>query len=280
MKNCFRILLILLFSQVSALNAQENLPAVVDFKPHKAQEQLVGEIKTVFIEFSKINRVGDLWVPEELRIPWLSTTYNRQGFQIQEDQLYRDEALNFKSIFIYDTKGKLTNGAEHDYKDQVTFTWTYRHHAAQNMIEETRIFQNGKTFSRINYIYDQQGNLIEENHQLEQTKNAFSWVYQHDSDGRKTEESYYLSRQDAGKGPKKSQLNLRVVFLYDGQGNLVEETRHDATGQVTSNRHFQYEYDTSGNWITQTAREPIGKGSPPALIPTEITYRHISYHSP
>jgi len=278
MKNSFLVFFILLSFQTSVLHAQEDLSRAVTAKPERIQEQLIGSVKTVLVEFSKIKKVGDKWIPEDKRTPWLSTTYNRLGYRIAEDQLYRDQSLNFKSIFTYDPDGQLSKGIEYDYKENVVFQWTYLHHVPENKIEENRIFPNGKIFSTITYLYDRSGNLIEEQHKLEQTKNHFRWIYEYDSAGKKTEESYYLSRPEGQEGMMKSLLNFRVVFSYDGQGRLVEETRYNAAGQTTSNKHFQYKYDKTGNWISQIAKEPVGEDKGSALEPTEITYRTITYY--
>ncbi len=280
MKNAFLIVLILLSFHASVLSAQENLAQAITVKAERIQEQLIGPVKTVLVEFSKIKKVGGKWIPEDLRTPWLLTTYNRKGYRMQEDQLYLDRLLDFKSIFTYDSLGQLSKGTEYDHKEKVTFQWTYKHHVSENRIEENRSFPNGTSFSTINYLYDPMGNLIEEKHKLEQTQNYFRWVYQYDAGGRKTEESYYLSRPEAQEGKMKSLLNFRVVFLYDSQDNLIKETRFNAAGQAISNKHFQYTYDKTGNWISQTAEEAVVTSGEAVLEPTEITYRTITYYQP
>jgi len=228
MKNHFLIFLLLSLFQIAVLNAQELVPHTVKAKPERIQEQLIGPVETVLVEFSKMKKVGGRWLPENFRTPWLSTTYDRLGYRILEDQLYVDKSLDFKSVFTYESPGKLQKGVEYDYKGKVIFQWTYTHHLSENEIKEMRAFPNGQIFSTIVYIYDNLGNLIEEKHQLKQTNNAFSWIYQYDSAGRKLEESYYLARPGVKAGMKKSLLNFRVVFSYDAQGNIIEETRYNA----------------------------------------------------
>ncbi len=279
MKNPFLIFLLLSLFQISALNAQDLVPQMVKAKPERIQEQLIGPVETVLVEFSKMKKVGGRWLPENLRTPWLSTTYDRLGYRIVEDQLYVDKSLDFKSVFTYSAPGKLQKGVEYDYKGKLIFQWAYTHHVSKHEIKETRVFPSGQVFSTIVYIYDKLGNLIEEKHHLKQTNNAFSWIYQYNPAGRKTEESYYLARPGEKAGMMKSLLNFRVVFSYDAQGNIVEETRYNTAGQTTSNKHFQYEYDKTGNWISQIAKEAIGKPGGSVLEPTEITYRTITYYS-
>lgn len=279
MKNTVFILFVFSFFHISVLNAQEERPHLPIAKPERIQEQLIGPVKTVLVEFSKMQKIDGQWVAENFRTPWLSTTYNRLGYRIIEDQLYVDKSLDFKSIFTYDSPGKLSKGVEYDYKEKLVFQWTYKHQETENKIVETRAFPNGQTFSKITYRYDKTGNLIEEKHQVTQTNNYFRWVYQHDSLGRKIEESYYLSRPGAKAGMRESLLNFRVVFSYDDQGNVIQETRFNAAGQATSDKHFQYKYDKTGNWISQIAKEGVGKPEGSVLEPTEITYRTITYYS-
>lgn len=273
-------MLILYFFQVSALNAQEPLPSKVTVKPERIQEQLIGPVKTVFVEFSKISKIGGKWIPENLRTPWLSTTYNQLGYRIREDQLYLDKSLDFKSVFTYDSPGQISKGSEYDYTEKLVFQWTYNHDVAKNTIEETRSFPNGTPFSTITYLYDQSGSLIEERHKLLQTQNHFKWVYSYDTSGKKIEESYYLSQPGGQEGKRKSLLNFRLVFTYDAKDQLVEETRYNAAGQISSKKHYTYSYDEAGNWISQTAKEAAGQSGRAALEPTEITYRTITYYQP
>ncbi len=259
----------LLFSNADVLNAGLA-------KPEKIQEQLVGPVKQVRIEFSKVKNVDGKWLPELPRIPWIETTYGKNGYRIEEEQFYTEKTLDFKSVFNYDTEGNLSNGIEYDYRGTVSFEWTYSHDPVKKHIEKNQFFPDGGLFSKTTYVYDGRGNLVEEKKFLQQTNNRFRWHYLYDKSGRKIEEAYYLIRPGHRDGKMKSLLNFKTVFSYDNEGNLIIETKYDASGTMGSKRHFQYEYDGNGNWIKQTALESIADDANPE--PTEITYRTITYY--
>ncbi|MFQ5597036.1 MAG: hypothetical protein ACE5GK_03205 [Nitrospiria bacterium] len=251
--------------------AQSDLFAGSLAKPEKLQELLIGPVQKVRIELGTLKQVDSQWIPKGPKIPWLETHYDKNGYRVEEEQFYTEKSLDFKSVFHYDSEGNLSEGVEYDYQGAVTFNWTYLHDRDRKVIEKKQFFPNGDLFSITTFVYDETGNLLEEKRFLEQTKNQFRWTYDYNKSGRKLEESYYLMRPGRQAGEVKTMLNFRAVFGYDDRGNLVEETKYDASGKLSSKRRFQYEYDPIGNWITQTA---FGSAGPTVA---EITYRTITY---
>ncbi len=264
-----------------ALVALFTHPALAGKKTDREQERLIGPVKTVLIELTNISNQAGKWV-ESARIPWLSNTYDLKGNKIQEDQLYDDISLNFKSIFNYDANGNLRDGIEYDYKEFPTFRWSYTHHAEQNRIEETRTEINGVVFSKAIYIYDKNGNLSEEIRQQIHSTKDFKWVYLYDAEGRKVEENFYLVQTQGlpPEGVGVSTLDFRTVYRYDAKGNMIEETRFDAAGTVKFKKQYTYKFDSVGNWISQKAEEWVTRSGKPTLEPTGVTYRTFQYHSP
>lgn len=255
-------------------------PALAGKKSDKEQERLIGPVKTVFIELTTLSNEGGKWV-ESPRIPWLSNTYDLQGNKIQEDQLYEDVSLNFKSVFTYDPNGNPKEGVEYDYKEFPTFKWTYAHHADLNQIEEKRTQINGVLFSKAFYTYDKSGNLVEEERQQIHSTKDFKWVYVYDAEGRKVEENFYLVQSQGlpNEAVRVSTLDFKTVYRYDAKGVLVEETRYDAAGAIKFKKQYSYKFDSVGNWISQTAEEWVTRSGKLALEPTGVTYRTIQYHS-
>lgn len=247
-------------------------------KTDKAREQLIGTVNNVWVEIAKVTQKNGKWQEEDPPMPWLSTTYNREGHRIEEVQIYTNQALDFTSVFKRDPTGQLTEGVEYDAQGKLAFTWTYIHDTASGLIEERRFDPKGTFFASTSYRYDTAGNLMEENRFLPHTKNHFRWLYTYDAEGRLLEESHYMIR--SGITPKQvvKSLNSRKVFLYDKNGILTEETQYDGQGNVMTKRHYQYQYDKIGNWITQTASEVLPSPEGLALIPTEVTHRKITYH--
>lgn len=275
-KRLFLLAIALLFSDLFLTGTPVHASAT-GHKSEKEQERLLGRVKTVFIEFSKVTDQGGKWV-EGPRTPWLSTTYDRQGNRIQEDQLYEDIELNFKSIFTYDPPGQIKEGVEYDYQGKLTFKWSYSHDPGKKIIEESRYETNGVLFSKSSYHYDTDGNLIEETRLHSHSANDLKWVYLYDEAGRKVEESFYVVRAQGLLTAAESTLDSKIVFSYDAKGNLLEETRYDAAGAVKSKKSYRYEYDAAGNWIKQTAREWVNHADKTYFEPTEVTYRTITYY--
>lgn len=261
-----------LLANASAIDA-----AMAGHKSERDQERLLGPVKTVLIEFSKISEQAGKWV-ESARTPWLSTTYDPKGNRIEENQLYEDIELNFKSVFRYDPPGVIKEGVEYDYQGTVMFKWVYTHDPAKKTIEETRYEPNGAVFSKSAYHYDDAGNLVEETRLHSHSANDLKWVYVYDEAGRKIEESFYVVRAQGLLSKAESTLDSKQVYAYDAKGNLIEETRYDGAGAVKSKKSYRYEFDAAGNWITQTAREWITRSGKASIEPTEITYRTITYH--
>src|SRR3569832_395310 len=266
----------LLFSNLFLIGAPVHA-AATGHKSEKDQERLLGQVKSVLIEFAKVTDQGGKWV-EGPRTPWLSTTYDRQGNLSEEDQLYEVVELNFKSIFTYDPPGQIKEGIEYDYQGKPAFKWSYTHDPGKKIIEESRYEPNGVLFSKSSYHYDADGNLVEEERLHSHSANDLKWVYLYDEACRKVEESFYVVRAQGLLNTVESTLDSKIVFSYDAKGNLLEEPRYDAAATVKSKKSYRYEYDTAGNWIKQTAREWVNHADKTYFEPTEVTYRTITYY--
>ena len=251
--------------------------AAVTDKTDKARELLLGPVNNVHVEISKIVKKNGNWI-EESPIPWLSTTYDPQGHQIEEVQIYTNKALDFTSVFTHDAEGILTEGIEYDARGNVAFKWTYTKNNTLSKIEENRFQPDGTFFSKTTYHYDTSGNLVEENRFPPHSKNHFKWIYKYDDKGRKVEESHFLMRSGIRPDKVVKSLNSRLVFSYNRKGVLKLETRYDGRGEISSLKHFRYKYDKIGNWTSQTALESLSKPGKKPFVPTEITHRKITYH--
>lgn len=246
-------------------------------KTDKEREMLLGPVKTVYVEIGKMlkDETGK-WVSGP-RMPWLSTTYDLKGNRIEEDQLYNEEALNFRSVFVHDSKGRLKEGLETDYKGTVVFKWNYTRETAMKIMEK-RVFPNGKLFSTSVYLYDDSGNLIEEVRSHSLAENSFKWTYTYDRAGRMLEESFYLIRSKPLLNQKGLSLNYKSVYRYGKEGHPMEKIHFGPTGVVESDKRYRYEFDAEGNWISQTAWETSEESDASELVPTEVTFRQIKYY--
>ncbi|HIE66235.1 MAG: RHS repeat domain-containing protein [Nitrospira sp.] len=265
------------FFFLSFYGVPDLLNAAPGQKTDKEREGLFGPVKTVYVEIGKMSKdETGKWVPSS-RMPWLSTTYDLKGNRIEEDQLYNEEALNFKSFFVHDSKGRLKEGLETDFKGTVVFKWRYTRETAMK-ITEKRVFPNGKLFSTSVYLYDDSGNLIEEVRRHSLAGNSFKWTYAYDGAGRMLEESFYLIRSKPLLNQKGLSLNYKSVYRYGKEGHPTGKIHFGPTGVVESDKRYRYEFDAEGNWISQTAWEISEEGDASELIPTEVTFRKIKYY--
>ncbi len=248
--------------------------AIAGERVGQGDDRLIGPVKSVFIEMAKMVRLDGTWVEGE-RFPWLSITYDRSGNKIEESQLYRESALNFRSVFVYDEKGELIEGAEYNAAGGLEFKWSYRHDKNRKRVEEIRYDANTNAlFSRSVYLYDAAGSLIEETRYHAPTANDYRWVYSYDGAGNRIGEEFYVVRAHGRENQEaKVRLDSRTAYAYD-KGNLIEEARYDASGSLVARKSYSYEFDSRGNWIKQTAHEAAGGAPDPALV----TYRTITYY--
>jgi len=262
---------------LSLFGLPDRLNAAPGQKTDKEREGLFGSVKTVYVEIGKMSKDGSgKWVSGP-RMPWLSTTYDLKGNRIEEDQLYNEEALNFKSVFVYDSKGIPKEGVETDFKGTVVFKWHYTRETALK-IKEKRVFPNGKLFSTSVYLYEDSGNLIEEVRSHSLSENSFKWTYTYDGAGRMLEESFYLIRSKPLLNQKGLSLNYKSVYRYGKEGHPTEKIHFGPTGVVESNKRYRYKFDAEGNWISQTAWESFDRSGTTILEPTEVTFRKIKYY--
>ncbi len=247
-------------------------------KTDTAREGLQGPVKNVHIEIAKITAQDGKWIEEDPPMPWLSSTYDPAGHRIEEAQIYREQSLDFTSIFTRDARGALIEGVEYDAKKNIAFKWTYTHDAASGVSEEKRSTPDGTFFSRTTYRYDLPGNLVEENRFPLQNNNHFRWEYKYDDAGRMIEEFHYMIRSNINPEHVVKSLNTRRVFVYNRKGVLTEETRYNGLGEIMTKKRYKYEYDKIGNWISQTASESLRNPGKRPFVLTEVTYRKITYH--
>lgn len=91
----------------------------------------------------------------------------------------------------------------------------------------------------------------------------------YDVRGRRIEnETYPVVSKPAG----------REAHSYDAQGNLAETVVRDERGATLSRTVYQYEFDSSGNWVKMTASVAVVKGGQITFEPFEITNRSITYY--
>lgn len=133
------------------------------------------------------------------------------------------------------------------------------------------------------YAYDDTGRLVQE--RLERN-------YRYDAAGHQIVTTDRLDvghdvaiiYDDRGHVQQKIVSDLRgrkqghSEFRYDERGNQIEERIYDAGGQLTDRKTYRYDYDTVGNWITETFQWSELRGSGPRIKQSHVRERRITYH--
>jgi YD repeat-containing protein len=152
---------------------------------------------------------------------WLTAkTYDTKG-NLTEELVYRwDGAQCWKHVYTYDERGRKTTYTNYDLIDGRE--WPAERHV---------------------YKYDDKGDLIEDGSYYGDgsLKEKSSYTHVYGPDGKKTEESRH--REDL--------LSGRTTYLYDKNGNLVEQTNFDAEGALSQREIWRY--DDRGKLLVENA---------------------------
>jgi len=73
--------------------------------------------------------------------------------------------------------------------------------------------------------------------------------------------------------------NGRETYKYDHSGHITEKLLSNARGQLISRTVYTYEFDAVGNWTKLIASAALTQAQEEELVPTEVTYRTISYYA-
>jgi hypothetical protein len=112
--------------------------------------------------------------------------------------------------------------------------------------------------SKMVYVYNDQIKTRNDKH-FRNNKASFSSV-KFDDFGNFLE----ISRVD-----KRGKVSDRYVSTYDTHGNELTTIGTGGDGELNYDQKYEYEYDSTGNWIKQTFYN-FGK-------PSTVTVRHIIY---
>ncbi len=183
--------------------------------------------------------------------------------------------LDSKTVYIYDTKGKLLKELSYSLakpgrgRDSVVFVYDYN----GRLKEETMLNGDGTPSLKSAYSYDPG----------KRTVVAMTTSY---AEGRVLPPfKAVLVYNENGQWIKKSMFEADgtpdgvAEFSYDERGNLAKEARYDDDGKYSYADVFTYKYDSRGNWYErQETSTWIDKDSgKPTSKPWMTMYRVVTY---
>ncbi len=165
--------------------------------------------------------------------PIVSFTVKKVDLDLEFGEVIEQEEV-FSYQRIYDSLG---NQIEFINGKDINFRFKYN---GRLVTEEGLYSDAGELKSKIDYIYDTQGNLVEEAY-YRGSELYTKYISEYDAQGNKISTSEYNS---SGK------LNEKEIYKYDAQGNLIEEALYyGGDGSLLDKK--TYSFDTQGNLIEE-----------------------------
>ena len=173
----------------------------------------------------------------------MAYSYGHDGRLIEKNVEKARKSPKSKSVFSYDERGRIKEKVHENTKDG-GFKLVYSYDDAQGSIEETAYdMKKGTRTSRATYKYDKQWRLVEK------------------------EFSVDTGSSDLAK----------CNFVYDADGNIVEETFHILGG--VNKWRYEYQADSHNNWTKRITLSLVNRNGTLRLEPVEATYRTLTYNA-
>jgi hypothetical protein len=214
-----------------------------------SDEGLRGPVKSVRIEHQLLSKT--------LRGPrsWL-TTYNEKGNMVRSESYDLKNNLVLITVYGY-LDGSRVSASKFIPREDGIGIGTMG--PVSNKKRDPRYDQ------RFEFKYDEKKRLIEQTHFS--SNGDISWRRVFKYGGNQKEELFY---------PDNRTLTQRNLEILDDKGNVIERTVFAPDGTIRSKVSYTYEFDSNGNWTSQTRSwslqdERLRKLEPTAVLRT-ITY--------
>lgn len=182
--------------------------------------------------------------------------YDARGNRSAELAAWGDGTFENVSLYVYDDSHRLRRGLHYNAV-QVVNRNLYAYDAAGRLVQER--------FER-NYRYDAAGQQVV-------TTDRFD--VGHD---------VTIIYDDRGQVREKVVSDLRgrrhghSEFRYDERGSQIEERIYDAGRRLTDRKTYRYDYDTAGNWITETFQWWEVRDKEVRIKQSHVRERRITYY--
>ncbi len=182
--------------------------------------------------------------------------YDDRGNRSAELAVWGDGTFDNVSLYEYDESRRRTRGLHYNAV-QVVNRNLYVYDDAGRLWRER--------FER-NYQYDAAGHQVVTTDRFDV---GYDVVITYDELGHVREKNV---------SDLKGRRQSRSEFRYDERGSQIEERSYDAGGRLTDRKTYRYEYDTVGNWITETFQWwEVAEGRD-RLKQSNSRERSITYH--
>ncbi len=184
-------------------------------------------------------------------------TYDADGNTILIFSDHIDSPYSETKEFTYDLEGNLLNevfsyagGGDEGDMSGIYYDERYTYDAAGNMIRKLYFSENNETIRDTAYTYNEHGDVL-----TQTVKTTHTYVYDGNEKTNEyvVETSYQYTYDDEGRVTKKITENPNITkteeFVYNQQGDVVNETCTDSTGVIYI-KEFEFVYSDSGE-ITQ-----------------------------
>ncbi len=233
-------------------------PVAKKLKSDAEDDRLKGKVKIVASEDEDLSGTWSV----AGRKPSSTSYYNQQGNMVKHELYdYRGNPMNI-TIYGYIDGDRVSNhksikyeynpppmmappaAAQSQQKRDQRYSWKYKYkYDDKGYLVEKLLYGNDGNL-RMRYVYNLKDNQLEEL--------AYS------SDGS---------------------LNQRYLSILNDKSNEIERTDFDVKNGSVRNRYsYEYEFDSTGNWIKKTTRKWVTKDGKSVSEPAWITYRNITYY--
>jgi antitoxin component YwqK of YwqJK toxin-antitoxin module len=261
-------------------------------KSDRERDDLAGSVHVIRTEKNFL--LGEKALDQKTEIS--QVTYYEKGNKAEETKCKGDGSLVNRSIFDYDTGGRLTAVTVFAADGSVRLKKTYKYvNTAEGRTIEEAVYKDGNTLiTKAITAYDKKARATEFATLDPNGKPGLRQVISYNVNGKQAEIDYF---QDSNS------LSGKAVFVYDAQGNLIGEniygadgsqtgrmvfggdtergadvtiTEYDSNGALVSKKNYVREFDPHGNWTKETKSELNLQSS--RMEPVEVTRREITYY--
>ncbi|CAN5222655.1 hypothetical protein BH09BAC5_BH09BAC5_01540 [soil metagenome] len=209
------------------------------------------------------NRIEETWFDSDNELDYrLTRKFSNKGFTM-ETKKFTDTTEGYTEKYVYepDPEGRPVTTTLYDENDEVIQVTKSVYDGFGNKIEDDNFDGKGKSRGKLLYTYD--GKRLKTSEEAYtasgeiMTKKKFTYEYR----GKLSQQQNF---DNNGKLVEKN------IFNYNENGDQSDWNNYDRTGFAIYNYTYMYEYDSKGNWISQTTF----RGGKAAFI----TVRAIKYY--
>jgi hypothetical protein len=161
-----------------------------------------------------------------------TVNYNKAGSAVET--INYDEEGRVESIYtyVYSDNGIRTETIRNSAAGRPEKKFTYKYNEHGNKIRSERYDMAGNLEKYYEYVYDNEGNLVEDIWYDKNGDEEYRIEYEYEN-GMKTKARTYNEEGD---------LQTVFRFMYDSEGNLIEEIKTDPSGNKIGTIQYVYQY--------------------------------------